>query len=97
MSRIVDIQLRRLSKLLEDRKITLSLDPAAREWLAEKGYDPAYGARPLKRAIQKAVQDPLAELILSGKVRDGETVKVSVAVGKQGLAFNGETAAKAAA
>ncbi|MEA2871262.1 MAG: ATP-dependent Clp protease ATP-binding subunit ClpB, partial [Hyphomicrobiales bacterium] len=97
MSRIVDIQLRRLGKLLEERKITVTLDPAAREWLAEKGYDPAYGARPLKRAIQKAVQDPLAELILSGKVKDGETVKVSVAPGNQGLAFNGEAAAREAA
>src|SRR6187431_2364499 len=97
MSRIVDIQLRRLSKLLEERKITIALDPAAREWLANKGYDPAYGARPLKRAIQKAVQDPLAELILSGKVKDGETVKVSVAPGKQSLAFNGEAVAREAA
>jgi ATP-dependent Clp protease ATP-binding subunit ClpB len=97
MSRIVDIQLRRLAKLLEERKITITLEPAAREWLADKGYDPAYGARPLKRAIQKAVQDPLAELILSGKVKDGETVKVSVAPGKQGLAFNGEAAAREAA
>jgi ATP-dependent Clp protease ATP-binding subunit ClpB len=90
MSRIVDIQLRRLSRLLEDRKITITLDPAAREWLADKGYDPAYGARPLKRAIQKAIQDPLSELILSGKVKDGEAVTVSVAPGKQALAFNGE-------
>ena len=97
MSRIVDIQFRRLSKLLEDRKIAIKLDPAARDWLADKGYDPAYGARPLKRAIQKAVQDPLAELILSGKVKDGEAVKVSVAPGKQSLAFNGEAAAKEAA
>jgi len=97
MSRIVEIQLRRLAKLLEDRKITITLDPAAREWLADKGYDPAYGARPLKRAIQKAVQDPLAELILSGKVKDGEAVKVSVAPGRQSLAFNGEAAAKEAA
>jgi ATP-dependent Clp protease ATP-binding subunit ClpB len=97
MSRIVEIQLRRLSRLLEDRKITLTLDPAAREWLADKGYDPAYGARPLKRAIQKAVQDPLAELILSGKIKDGEAVKVSVAPGKQSLAFNGEAAPERAA
>jgi ATP-dependent Clp protease ATP-binding subunit ClpB len=97
MSRIVDIQLRRLAKLLEERKITLSLDPVAREWLADKGYDPAYGARPLKRAIQKAVQDPLAELILSGSVKDGETVSISVAPGKQALAFNGKAAEKAAA
>jgi ATP-dependent Clp protease ATP-binding subunit ClpB len=97
MSRIVDIQLQRLSRLLEDRKIVLTLDPAAREWLADKGYDPAYGARPLKRAIQKAVQDPLAELILSGKVKDGEAVTVSVAPGKKSLAFNGEAAERAAA
>jgi ATP-dependent Clp protease ATP-binding subunit ClpB len=82
---------------LEERKITLALDPAAREWLADKGYDPAYGARPLKRAIQKAVQDPLAELILSGAVKDGETVSISVAPGKQTLAFNGKAAAKEAA
>ena len=78
------------AKLLEDRKIALTLDPKAREWLADKGYDPAYGARPLKRVIQKAVQDPLAELILSGKIKDGE--KVAVSAGKQGLAFNGEVA-----
>jgi ATP-dependent Clp protease ATP-binding subunit ClpB len=97
MSRIVEIQLRRLAKLLEDRKITITLDPAAREWLADKGYDPAYGARPLKRAIQKAVQDPLAELILSGKVKDGEAVTVSVAPGKRSLAFNGEAAPERAA
>jgi ATP-dependent Clp protease ATP-binding subunit ClpB len=97
MSHIVDIQLRRLSKLLDDRKITISLDPAAREWLADKGYDPAYGARPLKRTIQKAVQDPLAELILSGAVKDGETVSISVAPGRQALAFNGKAAERQAA
>jgi ATP-dependent Clp protease ATP-binding subunit ClpB len=97
MSRIVDIQFRRLSRLLEERKITLALDPAAREWLADKGYDPAYGARPLKRVIQKAVQDPLAELILSGKVKDGETVKIGVAAGKKSLVFNGQAVAREAA
>jgi ATP-dependent Clp protease ATP-binding subunit ClpB len=97
MSHIVDIQMRRLAKLLDERKILLTLDPAAREWLADKGYDPAYGARPLKRAIQKAVQDPLAEMILSGKVKDGETVKISVAKNKQGLAFNGEAPEQRAA
>src|SRR5471030_185639 len=77
MGSIVDIQMKRLAKLLEDRKITIALDAKARDWLAEEGYDPAYGARPLKRAIQKAVQDPLAELILSGKIKDGEHVAVS--------------------
>ena len=80
------------AKLLEERKITLQLDAKARDWLAEKGYDPAYGARPLKRAIQKAVQDPLAELILSGKIKDGE--KVAISAGKQGITFNGEVASR---
>ena len=95
MGRIVDIQMLRLQKLLDDRKITLTLEPKGREWLAEKGYDPAYGARPLKRVIQKSVQDPLAELILSGKIKDGE--KVTISAGKQGLVFNGATVAAAAA
>jgi ATP-dependent Clp protease ATP-binding subunit ClpB len=95
MGRIVDIQIARLQKLLEDRKIVISLDAKAREWLAEKGYDPAYGARPLKRVIQKSVQDPLAELILSGQIKDGE--KVSISAGRQGLTFNGQAAAAAAA
>jgi len=94
MAHIVDIQIGRLQKLLEDRKITLTLDAKAREWLAEKGYDPAYGARPLKRTIQKSVQDPLAELILSGKIKDGEKVKVSA--GRDGLVFNGTPVAAAA-
>ncbi len=90
MGRIVDIQMTRLAKLLEDRKIEIELDPTAREWLSDKGYDPAYGARPLKRAIQKSVQDPLAELILSGRIKDGE--RVAISAGKQGLAFNGQVA-----
>src|SRR5881409_3272943 len=72
MTKIVDIQMARLARLLEDRKITIVLEPSAREWLADKGYDPVYGARPLKRVIQKFVQDPLAELILSGGIKDGE-------------------------
>ncbi len=90
MTSIVDIQMGRLHKLLEDRKIVIRLDASAREWLADKGWDPAYGARPLKRVIQKSVQDPLAEMILSGTVKDGETVNVSA--GKQGLTFNGKLA-----
>ncbi|AMN39688.1 ATP-dependent chaperone ClpB [Rhodoplanes sp. Z2-YC6860] len=94
MGSIVDIQMRRLAKLLEERKIELKLDAKARDWLAEKGYDPAYGARPLKRAIQKSVQDPLAELILSGKINDGE--KVAVSANKQGITFNGQVAQAAA-
>ena len=94
MGHIVEIQLASLQKLLEDRKIALTLDAKARDWLAEKGYDPAYGARPLKRVIQKSVQDPLAELILSGKIKDGE--KVAVSAGKDGLVFNGAKVAAAA-
>ncbi|MCW4116629.1 ATP-dependent chaperone ClpB [Aurantimonas sp. MSK8Z-1] len=77
MGAIVDIQMQRLEKLLEDRKIVLELDETAREWLAAKGYDPAYGARPLKRVIQREVQDPLAEKILLGEVRDESRVKIS--------------------
>ncbi|MEM6615512.1 MAG: ATP-dependent chaperone ClpB [Pseudomonadota bacterium] len=76
MSAIVDIQMERLSALLSDRKITLELSSEARDWLADKGYDPAYGARPLKRVVQKAVQDQLAEAILEGRIADGDTVVV---------------------
>ncbi|MGE0063550.1 MAG: ATP-dependent chaperone ClpB [Xanthobacteraceae bacterium] len=90
MGRIVDIQIVRLQKLLDERKIEIALDAQAREWLADKGWDPAYGARPLKRVIQKAVQDPLAEMILAGTIKDGE--KVSVSADKQGLTFNGKLA-----
>jgi len=77
MGAIVDIQLKRLLSLLSERKITLDLDEEARNWLASKGYDPVYGARPLKRVIQKFVQDPLAEQILSGQVPDGSLVKIT--------------------
>ncbi len=83
MAAIVDIQLARLARLLEDRKIVLDLSPPARAWLADKGYDPAYGARPLKRVIQKAVQDPLAERILAGTVLDG--TEVTIGAGPDGL------------
>ncbi len=78
MAGIVDIQIARLQKRLEDRKITLDLDDESREWLGKAGYDPVYGARPLKRAIQRHLQDKLAEMILDGKIRDAETVKVRV-------------------
>src|SRR5690606_24342354 len=77
MAAIVDIQLTRVLKLLEDRKIGLDLDDSARRWLADRGYDPVYGARPLKRVIQKQVQDPLAEKLLAGEVRDGSQVRVT--------------------
>ncbi|MEO6382177.1 MAG: AAA family ATPase, partial [Nitrobacter sp.] len=88
MGRIVEIQFSRLQKLLEDRKIVLTLDDGARDWLAEKGWDPAYGARPLKRVIQRNVQDPLAEMILAAKVHDGDHVAISIKGGV--LTFNGE-------
>ncbi|MCX2725219.1 ATP-dependent chaperone ClpB [Roseibium salinum] len=77
MADIVRIQLERLRVLLEERKITLTLDEDALDWLAQKGYDPAYGARPLKRVIQKDLQDPLAEKLLAGDILDGQTVQVS--------------------
>jgi ATP-dependent Clp protease ATP-binding subunit ClpB len=76
MAPIVDIQVGRVQKLLNDRKIVLDLTDAARRWLGRVGYDPVYGARPLKRAVQKYLQDPLAEKLLAGEVPDGSTVKV---------------------
>ena len=96
METIVDIQLGRLRKLLEDRKITVALDESARRWLADKGYDPAYGARPLKRVIQKQVQDPLAERILAGDVRDGDTVAISAGSDRLLFRVAEEGAARAA-
>ncbi len=83
MAHIVDIQLIRLRKLLEDRNITLEMDESAREWLAEAGYDPAYGARPLKRVIQRSLQDKLAGLLLEGTVGDGAMLRVTA--GPDGL------------
>jgi ATP-dependent Clp protease ATP-binding subunit ClpB len=95
MTGIVDIQLQRLTTLLADRKIALDLDAQARAWLADKGYDPVYGARPLKRVIQRELQNPLAGLILEGKIADGD--RVSVSAGPSGLAINGEAVAADAA
>jgi ATP-dependent Clp protease ATP-binding subunit ClpB len=94
MKRIVDIQLKHLQKLLADRKITLQIDDAAKTWLANTGYDPVYGARPLKRVIQKELQNPLATMLLSGAIKDGDTISVSVRDGK--LTINGNTLAQAA-
>ncbi|MCW5723402.1 MAG: ATP-dependent chaperone ClpB [Maricaulaceae bacterium] len=90
MGAIVDIQIRRLAKLLADRGMTISLDDNARDWLAAKGYDPAYGARPLKRVIQKELQDPLARLLLQGVLKDGDAVAVSARDGV--LTLNGAPA-----
>ncbi|WP_096786891.1 ATP-dependent chaperone ClpB [Rhodobacter sp. CZR27] len=80
MVHIVEIQLRLLEKRLATRKVALELDPAAKQWLSDEGYDPVYGARPLKRVIQRHLQDPLAEMILAGDILDGSTVKVSAGV-----------------
>jgi ATP-dependent Clp protease ATP-binding subunit ClpB len=94
MKRIVDIQLRQLQQLLAERKITLKIDDTAKTWLANTGYDPVYGARPLKRVIQRELQNPLATMLLSGTIKDGETVRVSVHDGR--LTINGSRLAEAA-
>jgi ATP-dependent Clp protease ATP-binding subunit ClpB len=88
MDKIVDIQIGRLDKLLADRKIAITLDEKARAWLGNAGYDPVYGARPLKRVIQRRLQDPLAQLILEGRITDGAIVTVSAS--KTGLTVNGQ-------
>ena len=94
MTGIVDIQLRRLEALLADREVTIAVDDDAKAWLAVEGYDPVYGARPLKRTIQRQLQNPLATLILEGRVKSGDRVDVSVRDGA--LAINGERIAEAA-
>jgi ATP-dependent Clp protease ATP-binding subunit ClpB len=88
MDKIVGIQIGRLDKLLADRKIEIALDKKATDWLANAGYDPVYGARPLKRVIQRRLQDPLAQLLLEGRIADGAKVKVSAS--KTGLTINGQ-------
>ncbi|HEY2228701.1 MAG TPA: ATP-dependent chaperone ClpB [Xanthobacteraceae bacterium] len=94
MKRIVDIQLRHLQDLLAERKIKLEIDDTAKAWLANTGYDPVYGARPLKRVIQRHLQNPLATMLLAGTIRDGETVSVMVRDGQ--LTINGNKLAEAA-
>jgi len=94
MDGIVDIQMVALDRLLADRQIVLTLDAKARSWLADKGYDPVYGARPLKRVIQRHVQDPLADLLLEGTIMDGD--EISVSAGENGLIVNGQDMAQAA-
>jgi ATP-dependent Clp protease ATP-binding subunit ClpB len=91
MNGIVDIQINRLLKRLAGRKIDLQLDDGARQWLADEGYDPVFGARPLKRVIQRALQDPLAEMILAGDVMDGDLIPVSA--GADGLIIGDRVAA----
>jgi ATP-dependent Clp protease ATP-binding subunit ClpB len=87
MTGIVDIQLARLQKLLAERKVTIDVDQKAKTWLGNTGYDPVYGARPLKRVIQQRLQNPLARLLLEGKIADGETVRVTS--NERGLVING--------
>ena len=77
MDAIVKIQLKRVEKLLADRRITLAIDAGATHWLGERGYDPVYGARPLKRVIQKDLIDPIAKQLLAGEIADGEVITVS--------------------
>jgi ATP-dependent Clp protease ATP-binding subunit ClpB len=95
MAPIVDIQVRRLGKLLEERGIMLELSDAAKAWLGRVGYDPVYGARPLKRAVQRYLQDPLADAILAGRVRDGQRVRVEEGEGALVLTPVEEAAAAA--
>jgi len=97
MGPIVDIQVERLQKLLADRKITLELTDEARAWLGRVGYDPVYGARPLKRAVQRYLQDPLADMILKGEVRDGASVRVTQGDGELTLTPNDPELAQQAA
>jgi ATP-dependent Clp protease ATP-binding subunit ClpB len=88
MDRIVTIQIGRLEKLLADRKIEIALDKKATDWLGNAGYDPVYGARPLKRVIQRRLQDPLAQLLLEGKIANG--AKIAVSASKTGLTIDGQ-------
>jgi len=88
MAPIVDIQIGRVSKLLKDRKITLDLTDAARRWLGRVGYDPVYGARPLKRAVQRYLQDPLAEMLLAGQVPDGSAVHIDEGEGELAISVS---------
>ncbi len=95
MTNIVDIQLERLRAMLADRKIVLEIDEDALVWLGNAGYDPVYGARPLKRVIQRSLQNALATMILEGRIEDGDTVKVGV--GEGGLVINGAAVDRIAA
>jgi ATP-dependent Clp protease ATP-binding subunit ClpB len=91
MGGIVEIQLAKLARRLSGRKIVLDLDDAAKLWLAEEGYDPVFGARPLKRVLQRALQDPLAEMLLAGDLLEGDRIVVSA--GPDGLVIGDRVAA----
>ncbi|MFM2385001.1 MAG: hypothetical protein RL166_875 [Actinomycetota bacterium] len=85
LGQIVEINIDRLLHRLESKRIQLAVTPAARAWLADRGWDPIYGARPLRRLMQQQIDDQLANLVLAGGIHDGETVKVDLAEGKDGL------------
>jgi ATP-dependent Clp protease ATP-binding subunit ClpB len=91
MDGIVDIQLARLASRLIPRNITLELDQPAKTWLADEGYDPVFGARPLKRVLQRALQDPLAEMLLAGDLLEGD--RIAVSAGPDGLVIGDRVAA----
>jgi ATP-dependent Clp protease ATP-binding subunit ClpB len=97
LKKIVDIQLRRLRRRLEERHIHLELSDEARDYLARVGYDPAYGARPLKRTIQKEIETVLGRLLLQGQLRDGQTVRVDYSADQEGLTFEAHAPTGAAA
>jgi len=88
LTAIVDIQLTRLRTRLADRRLRLEVTPAAVDWLGEHGYDPIYGARPLRRLVQSAIGDSLAKALLAGEIRDGDTVIVDIGAHKEGLAVS---------
>jgi ATP-dependent Clp protease ATP-binding subunit ClpB len=88
IKKIVDIQLEGLRKRLAERQIEMEVSDRAREYIAREGYDPAYGARPLKRSIQRSIQDPLALMILEGKFIEGDTVHVDLSITGEGLVIH---------
>src|SRR5699024_5444645 len=88
LEHIVDIQIDELARRLQSRRLTLEVDAAAKGWLARRGYDPAYGARPLRRLVQQAIGDKLARALLGGEVRDGDTVRVTLAEDGESLQLN---------
>jgi ATP-dependent Clp protease ATP-binding subunit ClpB len=94
LTAIVDIQIDRLASRLNDRRLTLQVTDAAREWLALNGFDPVYGARPLRRLVQTAIGDQLARALLAGQVRDGDTVVVDLRPGESALTVQAQTPAR---
>jgi ATP-dependent Clp protease ATP-binding subunit ClpB len=89
LTAIVDLQVERLQQRLADRRLDLQVTPGAREWLALTGFDPVYGARPLRRLVQTSIGDSLARALLSGEIRDGDTVVVDVADDRSALSVSG--------